>query len=276
VTDPASLEAAAGGCEVVFHCATGGTTLEDARRINVEGTANVVRAAARAGVRRVVHVSSMAVHEPEGRELTEAAPLRTRGGPYAVSKAEAERAAVALAAEAGVELAIVRPTIVYGPASPMWTLGFFQRVKNEQLVLIGGGRGVLNLIYVDDLVDGLLLASSSPRAAGEAFLLSGAESQDWGGYVGALARMCGKPPPPSVSAHTARLRAAAALWYFRFTRRPPRLDEADLALMTGAPVVRIEKAHRLLGFEPRVSFAEGMARSEAWLREEGHLPRIGH
>src|SRR5262249_5177134 len=62
VTRPESLRAAVAGCDVVFHCAWGGESMEDARRVNVEGTRHVLLAAAEAGVRRVVHLSTMAVH----------------------------------------------------------------------------------------------------------------------------------------------------------------------------------------------------------------------
>ncbi len=104
------------GCGTVVHCAVGGSDLEQARAINVRGTENVLTAAIAAGARRVVHLSSVVAH---GRSwppvLTEAKPLELSGDPYAMTKAEAEHAAERVAREGGIELAIVRPTIVYGP-----------------------------------------------------------------------------------------------------------------------------------------------------------------
>ena len=119
VTRPETLPAAVAGCDVVFHCAWGGGSLEDSRRVNVEGTRNVVEAAARAGVRRLVHLSTMAVHGDRlPAELTEDAPLIARGDAYGVSKAEGETLARQLGPELGLEVVVLRPTLVYGPAAP--------------------------------------------------------------------------------------------------------------------------------------------------------------
>jgi nucleoside-diphosphate-sugar epimerase len=274
VTDRASLEAAARGCEVVFHCAWGGTTLAEARAVNVEGTANVVDAAARAGARRVVHLSTISVH---GRRLppllTEDAPLVFRGDPYGVSKAEGERAAFARGAAGGIEVVALRPTLVYGPGAPYWLLGYFQRVRSEQVALIDGGGGLANLIFVEDLIDALLAAATVPGVAGEAFLVSGAEPISWREYLGAFAAMCGKPLPPSVPRWRARLAVQTLRVYGLLTGRPRRLVGMDLQLMPMRTVVSIERATRRLGWRPATSFAEGMRRCEAWLRAEGYLPR---
>jgi len=274
VTDRASVEAAARGCEVVFHCAWGGTTLAEARAVNVEGTVNVVEAALGAGARRVVHVSTMSVH---GRRLppvlTEDAPLVFRGDAYGVSKAEGERAAFARGAAGGIEVVALRPTLVYGPGAPYWLLGYFQRVRSEQVALIDGGRGLANLIFVEDLVDALLAAATVPGVAGEAFLVSGAEPVSWREYLGAFAAMCGKPLPPSVPRWRARLAVQALRVYGLLTARPRRLVGMDLQLMPMRTVVSIERARRRLGWRPATSFAEGMRRCEAWLRAEGYLPR---
>ncbi|HLK10809.1 MAG TPA: NAD-dependent epimerase/dehydratase family protein [Candidatus Binatia bacterium] len=274
VTDPTSLDEAARGCDVVFHCAWGGTTLAEARAINVEGTVNVVDAAARAGARRVVHLSTMSVH---GRRLpavlTEDCPLVFRGDAYGVSKAEGERAAFARGAAGGVEVVALRPTLVYGPRAPFWLVGYFQRVRSEQVALIDGGRGLANLIFVEDVVDALLAAAGTPGVAGEAFLVSGAEPVAWREYLGAFATMCGKPPPPSVPLWRARLAVQALRVYGTLTQRPRRLVGMDLQLMPMRTTVSIERATTRLGWRPATSFPEGMRRCAAWLRAEGYLPR---
>src|SRR5262245_8250878 len=134
VTVLETLYSAVQGCEVIFHCAWGGHSLAEARRINVLGTRNVFTAAAAAGVRRVVHLSSMAVHGHRlPALLTEEYPLQFQGDAYAVSKAEGERVALELGAVYGVQVVVLRPTLVYGPQSPIWLLGYFERVKHEQL-----------------------------------------------------------------------------------------------------------------------------------------------
>jgi len=273
VADYSSLRSAFQNCDLVFHCAWGGASLSEARRINVDGACNVIAAAAATGVRRVVHLSSMAVH---GRRLppvlSENHPLCFRGDPYGLSKAEGEQAVLDRGAGDGVEVVVLRPTLVYGPRSPIWLISYFNRVKREQIALVNGGRGLANLVFIDDLLTAMWAAATVPDVSGQAFLISGEPPPTWREYIECFARMCGKPLPPSLS----RLRASVeAQWmrvYSVFTRRPRRVLPMDLALMTQNTVVSTEKARRLLNYRPRVSLQDGMLCCETWLREEGYLP----
>ncbi len=274
VTAPDTLGPAVAGCSTVVHCATGGSEMEAARAINVQGTVHALAAARTAGVRRFVHVSSVVAH---GRTwpavLTENEALQFVGDPYSATKAAAEREARDFVAKApGLELSIVRPSIVYGPGSSRIIVEL-ERVAFERFKMLEHGTGLLNMIYLDDLVDGIVRTMDAPAAANEAFLMSGATAVSWREYLEHLAAMCRKPPPPPVSLGRARLEAFFGRWHFRFTRKPRRIEDTDFALMHQPSVVSIEKARRLLGFEPKVSLAEGMRRTEAWLRETGYLPR---
>jgi len=274
VTDADSVVRAVAGCDLVFHCAWGGDSFEDARRINVDGTRNVVEAAARAGARRVVHVSTMSVH---GKRLptllTEECPFDLEGDAYGVSKAEGEQAAFAIGRERGVEVVALRPTLVYGPRAPLWVLQYFDRVRREQVALIDGGSGLANLVYVDDLVDAMWAAAERPGVGGEAFLVNGHAPVTWREYLGAFARMCDKPLPPSVPLWRAKMEMQVMRIYGTLAQRPRRFTGMDLELMPLRTTVSIEKAQRLLGWQPAHSLAAGMAECEAWLRREGYLPR---
>lgn len=273
VTDRESLQRAASGCDVVFHCAWGGRTLDEQRQINVQGTRHLLEAAAGAGVRRVVHLSSMAVHGYQlPPVLSEDTPLNFRSDAYGISKAEGEAVAFERGLALGVEVVALRPTLVYGPRSPVWLLGYFERVKNEQVALIGGGAAPANLVYVDDLFDAMWLSATASGAVGEAFLISGTGSVPWREYLRYFARMCGKPLPPSVPLWRARLEVQWRRVYGKITQRPQRLRPVDLSLMGQHTVVSIEKARCMLGYAARISLDEGMRRCEAWLGQEGYLP----
>ncbi len=274
VNDAPSLRAATEGCERVFHCAWGGMSMAEGTRINVDGTRNVIEAAAAAGVGRVVHVSTMAVHRlPTPAELTEDHPLVTRGDAYSATKAAGERTAFEVGAARGVEVTALRPTIVYGPRAPVWTLTYFQRTHLEQLLLVDGGAGWANLVHVEDLVDALVAAAQRPEAAGQAFLISGEHPVTWREYIGAFARMCGKPLPPSVPSWWAPWEALWQFAYGMLTDRPRRLTRVDAGIMSSRTRVSIAKAQRLLGYAPRYTLDRGMVDCEAWLRESGYLPR---
>ncbi len=264
-------------CEYIFHCAgdRGSNSLEAARSVNVDGTLNLLAAAAQSGVKRMVHVSSVAVYGNTLPTLvTEELPLQNTGGAYVISKAEGEQAALNFARTHDTEVVVVRPTLVYGPGSSDWVLQPFLKVQQEQIVLIDGGGGLANLIYVADLIEGMLLAAQTPGAAGEAFLLSGEHPVTWREYLGYFATMCGKLVPPSLPMWQARAKIRWARGLSRLTRRPQQANVPFFAEMTQHATVSIAKAQDTLDFFPCVSLKEGMEQTEVWLRENGYLTDV--
>jgi nucleoside-diphosphate-sugar epimerase len=218
----------------------------------------------------------MAVHGYRFPEvLTEEFPLTSGGDAYSISKAEGEKLAFALGAALGVEVVALRPSLVYGPRSPYWLISYFERTKNEQIMLIDGGSGLANLVWVDDVVAAMLTASEHRNAAGEAFLISGPRPVTWREYIGRFAHMCGKPMPPSVPGWRAKMEAPWRRVLGTLTQRPRGLSGMDLTLMPNRTTVSIEKARKDLGYVPAFSFDDGMRACEAWLRQEGYLPPLG-
>jgi nucleoside-diphosphate-sugar epimerase len=223
----------------------------------------------------VVHLSTMAVHGDDlPAELTEDAPMISRGDDYGVSKAEGERLALDLGRVRSVEVVVLRPTLVYGPAAPYWVVGYCERVKHEQVALVDGGTGLANLIFVEDLVDAMWAAAEVPGAAGAACLISGERPVTWVEYLGHFARMCRKPLPPSVPLWRANLEMQVLRVYGTLTQRPRRLQGMDVRLMSQHTTVRIDRARQVLGWSPATSLEDGMDVCEAWLRREGHLPPL--
>jgi len=274
ITRLESLHAALEGCDVVFHCAWGGEALDDARRVNVEGTWHLMQAAAAAGVRRVVHLSTMAVHGNHlPAVLTEDSPMIIEGDPYGVSKGEGERLALEVGARLGLEVVVLRPTLVYGPAAPLWVVSYYERVLREEVALIDGGVGLANLVFVEDLVDAVLAAATAPLAAGAVCLISGERPASWADYLGYFATMCGKPLPPSVPLWQARLQDRLLFPYRKLTSRTARVRDIDLRLMSQRTTVSIDRARERLGWAPRTPLRAGMEACADWLAREGYLPR---
>ena len=276
VTLPETLPQAVGGCDVVYHLAAGGGPLDEARAVNVVGTENLIRAAAQAGVRRFVHVSSVAVH---GRRLPrlaeETLPLVTEGDSYSVSKAEGEAVALGLGRSLGVEVVVLRPTLVYGSGSTTWTLDYLHRIRYSQIALVGHGDGVSNLVHVDDMVRALRLAAHADTAVGEAFFVNGPGITRWSEYLRDLAELVGRSHLPSVSAARGRMMYELGSWHFRFTRRPPAVTADDLFFMTQRTVFSTEKARALLGFEPTIDLKAGVSNVGQELRATGSFLECG-
>lgn len=192
VTNAGDVEAAVRGCDLVFHCAYGTTGSQKRRAwINTEGTRCVLEAARAAGVKRAVHLSTLMVYGQTGDgDLDEAAPRRRFGNPYSDSKLAAERIALG----SGVPVAVLQPTAVYGPFGGVWTETVLKTLKSGRQILVNGGDGLSNPVYVDDLVSAMLLASVVEGAVGEAFLVSSGEKVTWEALYGRFARMLGDAP----------------------------------------------------------------------------------
>lgn len=235
--------------------------------VNVYATLQLVQMAAAAGVRRFVHVSSIAAYGATGQaEVTEAQPVDPRQTAiYGRTKAEGELQARRLARELGMELAVVRPGMVYGPDSRAWSVRMLRLVQQRAPVIFGKGDGYAYPVYIDNLVDALMLAGSEPGAVDEDFNFVD-EPRTWREWFGAYGEIAGRAPV-AVPAWVGRAALRAA------ERLPLGLSvDRDLeSYYMAKTVFPTTKANRLLGYEPAVSFEEGMARTGAWLRAAGHV-----
>lgn len=193
VTDPAALARAMAGADVVINTTFGRGSLDDARRVNVEAVKHIVDQAARAGISRVVHVSTVSVYgvPPDGDLVESASHRAPRAHVYGRTKLEGEDAGFAAARHAGVELIVLQPTVVYGPGAPSWTQNPLRMLKSGRVVLINGGDGLCNAVYVDDVVQALLRAAVAAKGAGERFLVSGPAPVTWREFYGAYEDMLG-------------------------------------------------------------------------------------
>lgn len=264
-----SFPAVVEGAEVLFHVAAWVDTSPEhlAEPLNIDAVEGIVRAAAAAGVRRVVHVSTISVYDLVSRsEISEAVPVDPEQVDlYGATKARGELAGFAAAREAGIEFVAVRPSMVYGPGSVPWTLGMFKLVNSGTPALFGAGDGHINPLYIDNLVDGLVAAATAADVDGEAIhLTDGAVT--WADYLGHIGAMCGRKPRhlPVFLGRGLALAAEKLPLGLPLTR--VRLDIALNPL-----VLDMAKAKRLLSYEPRVDLEQGMRQSEAWLREIGKL-----
>lgn len=264
---------AAIGADVVVHTAaivSNAYDLGESWRANVLGTRNALDTAAAAGARRFVHLSSVRAFSdlgfPDG--VDERHPVRPDGNPYVDTKIASEQVVLQAHAAGEVEGAIARPGDVYGPGSRPWTVLPLEIIRSNRFVLPAGGRGIFSPVYVDDLVTGLTLLAERPEAAGQVFTLGPARGVPTKEFFGHYYRMLGKRGPlclPTSLAVTAA-RAAGAAERLRGNRT--EVNAASMRYLARPGGYSIEKARRLLGYEPRVDLDEGMRRTEAWLREQ--------
>ena len=170
------------GCDTVFHLA------RDTRshQANKEGVCKLGAACRKAGVRRLVYVSSMSVYEPlPNAPLTEENP--TGRLPHN-DKLAAEREVIRMIQEDRLQSTIIQPTIVYGPFSSHWTDRPANMLIEGTIVLPSPGDGICNPIYIDDLIHALVLAAHRDEAIGKTFLISGPEHPTWLEFYSACAK----------------------------------------------------------------------------------------
>ncbi len=270
ITDRARMEEILGqDVQIVMHIAAWlrGRSRHEAGRVNVSATRHLAEASTRLGVERFVFTSSIVVYGCHGDEdVDETAPLRLYGDPYGDTKILAEQALREVGDRTGLPYAIVRPGMVYGPGSPGWTVRIARWAKKGQIPLIGGGQGTAHPIYIDDLVELLLLCAVHPDAAGEVFNGVGDGPVTLAEFLGGYMRMIPTDRAIRLPCWLARIAALLADPFTPSFRLTYVIDE-----MCGRGMVLNRKARERLGWSPEVSLEEGLRRSEAWLRSEGIL-----
>jgi nucleoside-diphosphate-sugar epimerase len=241
------------------------------RRVNVEGTRAVAEGARAAGVRQFVQLSSVMVYGfTYPPFVTEAGPFRGEGNPYCETKLESDRLVLGLHAPGAFDVTVIRPGDVYGPRSRPWVLRPLELMRKRIFFLIDGGRGTMNHVHVDNLLDAVFLALEK-RAAGEAFNVTDGAQTSFADYFGRLARMIGRKGLPS--APGALVRRGFSLAGRASARLGVRLPVSPAAVdfVSRLHPYSIARARSVLGYEPRISLDQGMADVERALRAAGQL-----
>lgn len=269
ITRPASLERALENVETVFHLA--GLRRAAApgpfREVNAEGTRNVCEAMVKAGARRLVLASSLAVHGPSraGVPHVETDPYAPTEW-YGESKVEAERIALQYAGR--LEVVLLRPPRIMGPGDRE-NLPFFRIVQRGLQLKLAGPPRRLSLVDVDDCAEAFVLAAKSDRAPGEAFLLPGPEDTSLEELQRIAAQALGRrvrtlPVPETLL----RGLATVADGVSKVTRRPLALSRKQAAQLLAPGWTCLNgKARRLLGWAPRHAPTESIARTARWYRD---------
>jgi nucleoside-diphosphate-sugar epimerase len=270
VTEAQRLHELAQGCDFIFHvAATLGASVAKQRPVNAEGTRHVMQAAEDAGVKRVVHVSTIAIYGfPTGGIIREAAPPLPTRVPYNITKLEGEQVLIRTAKT--VPYSIIRPAMIYGPNSAMWTRNLFNLAKRRPTLFVGDGSGRAHPIFVDDVVDLMVTLATHPRAAGEAFNCAPDPAPTWREFLGAYSRLAGHDrwlalPVPLVKFLAPLIEGVLTL------RGEPQDVPKIIPYMTGQITYSMQKARDLLGWQGQVTLEDGIQRCVPYLREKGLL-----
>ena len=245
------------GVDRVVHLAAmlpGQGSLADYRRVNVSGTEKLARDAARSGVERFVFMSTVGVNGNESGAMpfTESDAPRPHDD-YSLSKREAEQVLTAVSGETGMETVSLRAPLVYGPGAKGKLLFLLRCIDRGLPLPLGGLDNRRSLLYLDNLVDVILLCLASPAMNGRTYMVSDGEDLSTAEFAGRLARAMGRPT--------------------RLLRVPANLLEAMAGVLGRASAVRQlsrpllingARIRRELGWRPAYSVDEGIRRTVEW------------
>jgi dihydroflavonol-4-reductase len=273
--DRGSIAAAVRNVDVVYHIAAiyrqAGLSGEAYRAVNALAVGELIEAAAAAGVRRVVHCSTVGVHGDIAHPpANEDAPLRP-GDVYQRTKLEGEQRGRDAAARTGVELTIARPSGIYGPGDRR-LLKLFRGVARRRFPILGSGEIYYHLTYIDDLVEGFRLCGETAGAANRTYILAGGEVTTLNELVAIVADVARVKPP----------RIHLPVWPFwiagaaceavcaPFGIEPP-LYRRRVDFYTKSRAFDISRARQELGYGPKVGLRDGIARTLAWYGQQHWL-----
>ncbi|MHB1005880.1 MAG: NAD-dependent epimerase/dehydratase family protein [Chloroflexota bacterium] len=273
VRDVEAVRSAALGCDIIFHCAglIHPRRIADLFAVNVTGTANVLAAAEAAGARRFVYVSSNSAQGTcLGRAPMAEHHVNRPENAYGRSKLLAEQLVSRYHARSGLPTTIVRPTMLYGPGQPERVTRLMRMVKSGHPLVFGNGHNLRSMAYVDNVVDGLLLASEKEVAVGRTYWIADARPYTTREYLDAIASELGvRMRPLRLPAVLAagcemvdRSLSAAGLYNMEFhvVGESPKDIACD-----------VTRAETELGYKPAVALPQGVALAVAWCRERGLL-----
>jgi nucleoside-diphosphate-sugar epimerase len=278
MTDVDALGRAVRGVECVYHTAAVVGDWSDpvhTRRVNVDGTRSLLQSSATAGVRRVVHVSSLSVYGNRHHHGTdESAPFRY-GDTYTDAKIDSERVVLEFAERGDMETVRLRPGFVYGPGDRLLLPKLFDALARNKFVYIGDGSKQMNCIYVDDLVTAALLAGSNARASGHAYNLTDGSATPLREFITFLADRLQLPAPTRhvpVPLAVVGCYGSEYLGRLFHVREAPLMNISRLRFLYYNQNFSIEKARRELGYAPRFEYREGLPPTLEWFRQVGLVP----
>jgi nucleoside-diphosphate-sugar epimerase len=273
--DPQSLQRAAQGISVIYHIAAefrhDNLSRKEMMAVNVNGTKNMLDAAMQAGVQKFIHCSTIGVHgDIKNPPADENAPCMP-GDIYQESKLAAERVVMEYMVSKQLPIVIFRPGGIYGPGDLRF-LKLVKAINKRHFVMLGSGKPLYQMIYIDDLIDGILLCGTKSEAVGKVYILTGNESVTLNQLVKTIAQVLHVRPPrlrfPVMPVYVAGFLCEMVCKPFGIN---PPLYRRRVDFFRKSRCFNIAKARRELGFEPRTDLRSGLSLTAQWYQENGWL-----
>jgi nucleoside-diphosphate-sugar epimerase len=297
IRDEEAVQNAAASCDIVYHCASGGGSDEEYLDTNIRGTQNIIKACVSLNLKSLVFISSIAVHgptPPDGADENDV--YRSLGRGYSESKIAAEQLVLKAGTEHGLNVCILRPTFVWGPRSSLFTIRPLRQIHEGTFQLVDNGRGSCHAVFIEHLVDAIIAASAFDQGSGKAYLVTDGYDITWKDFFQPYLDWMKAATPPSLNSKSVTVKLQCRLYqqlqrlsekwkhnpaplWRKVSRRVAKLianrliaagvmNEWDLQKFARVGRFNTESTREELGIVQRYTFAEAMALTEHWVRDQ--------
>lgn len=277
IADPEAVKRSTEDIRLVFNIAAAyrEANLSDKRywEVNLEGTKNILRYSIENDVEKLIHCSTIglvsSVKDPPEDESCPYSPDDV----YQQSKCEAEKAVINAARNGDIQASVIRPCAIYGPGD-MRLLKIFKMVAERRFIFLGNGKALFHMVYIDDLVEGLILASTKEEALGEVFIIGHERYTTLEELTGIIAKEFGVRPPTLHIPYWPVEKLSVLvekLYKVLGSKKEPPIYKRRVAFYKKNRAFSIEKAKRLLGYNPHYDLETGIHLTARWYVENEYI-----
>ncbi len=245
---------------------------EEAYKVNVEGTKNLLECARNSKVKRFVFISSLAVlgmrdHYGTGPD----APYHKTGDSYIDAKIDSEQLVMDYYKRHGLPVTVVRPGFVFGPRDNKLIPRISERLSKEQFMFVGTGKNKINLVYIDNLIDAIISAAKNDKAIGQQYNVTNDSGMTLEDFIFKLVDIWKfERPKKHIPKFLAYLVCGMLTGWARLTKaeEPPYITKTRIKLLSLNLDFDISKTKNDLGYTSRVSIEEGLKRTKDWMDQK--------
>lgn len=273
-SDSDGLAQAFDGANILFNCAGHSSDWgpwKDFQEGNIDSVDHLCRAAALAGIGRLLHVSTTDVYGYPQVACDETHPLIDVGLPYNRSKIAGDRLARSLGKELGLEVAVIRPATIFGPRSHDWVVELSRELKAERVPLLKHGQTNAGLVLVDDVAQAMIELAAAPRLDGDAYNVVDPTPITWQSYFTTLCEVVGSRPPHlnlPVSLAVSTAYASEAVWRVLAIKSRPLFTRQVVYVMSRDQHYHVKKLQQAITNFPAIGLVRGIELTRAWLASE--------
>ncbi len=272
INDFDSLKAVMKGMDRVYHSAAivdEWISLKEAYHINVEGTRNLLECAKEENIKRFIHISSLAVLGMMDHCRTKRdAPYHKSGDSYVDTKIDAEKLVLEYYKNFNLPVTVIRPGFVFGPREKKLIPRLLEKLNQNRLMFIGSGKNKIDVVYIDNLIDAILLAGKNHSCIGQTYNVTNDSGMTLENFIFKITdiwhlKRPSKHVPKPVAYLVCNLLATWAT--IIKSKKPPYITKTRIKFLSLSLDFDISETRKELGYSPLVDIEEGLRRTKQWL-----------